>query len=163
VKPSSGRLPYHLLKGYLTPGAESVGILCVNGVIAVSMRDCDLLLRSVAEAEPWLSDPGCSYLPWEKREVPSHPLAFGVIREDHESTMLPPVRRALEETCEKLRAAGHEIIELGEFYRSAELTQNAQNLFKIEGGKVGSLYIIFFFFFFFLPLLRGILNIANKW
>jgi Asp-tRNA(Asn)/Glu-tRNA(Gln) amidotransferase A subunit family amidase len=100
------------------------------------MRDCELLLRSVSEAEPWLSDPGCAYLPWETRGTPSQPLAFGVIREDHESRMLPPVRRALDETCEKLRAAGHEIIEMGEFYKSAELTKNAQDLFKIEGGKV---------------------------
>ncbi|OAP55797.1 hypothetical protein AYL99_09949 [Fonsecaea erecta] len=134
VKPSSGRLPYHLLQGYLTDGAETVGILCVNGVLAVSMRDCELLLRSVSDAEPWLYDPGCSYLPWESQPLPERPLVFGIIREDHETTPLPPLLRILRETSDKLRAAGHEVVDM-EFYKCAELAQNAVGHFKLEGGK----------------------------
>ncbi|OAG38195.1 hypothetical protein AYO21_07528 [Fonsecaea monophora] len=134
VKPSSGRLPYHRLQGYLTEGAETVGILCVNGVLAVSMRDCELLLRAISDAEPWLYDPGCSYLPWDSQPLPEQPLVFGVIWEDHETTPLPPLLRILRETCDKLRAAGHEVVDM-EFYKCAELAKNAVGHFKLEGGK----------------------------
>jgi amidase len=135
IKPSSGRLPYHLLKGYLQDGAEAVGILCVNGVIAASMRDCELLVRSVSQAEPWLRDPSCAYLPWTESNKIKRPLVFGVISEDHDTSPLPPVRRVLNETCIKLKEAGHEVIDI-DFHRSAELSQNAVNFFKIDGGKV---------------------------
>ncbi|KAL1844710.1 hypothetical protein VTK73DRAFT_1990 [Phialemonium thermophilum] len=134
IKPSSGRLPYHKLRGYLTEGAEAIGILCVNGVMAVSLRDCDHLLRSVTDAEPWLYDPGCSYSPWDPSPLPERPLVFGVILEDHETTPLPPLQRIAREACDKLRAAGHEVIEI-DFYRCAELAKNAVGHFKLEGGK----------------------------
>ncbi|KAF2099750.1 general amidase [Rhizodiscina lignyota] len=133
VKPSSGVLPYHYLKGYLTEGAEMIGILCVNGVIAVSLRDCDLLLRANAEAEPWLYDPGCAYLPWDPSPLPSRPLVFGVISKDHETHLLPPLKRVLDEACSKLKAAGHELVEI-ELYKSDELASNASNFFQIEGA-----------------------------
>ena len=135
IKPSSGRLPYHRLQGYLTLGAEAIGILCVNGVMAVSMRDCDLLLRCVSDAEPWLYDPGCATLPWDASPLPNRPLVFGIILEDHETTPLPPLLRIMKETCDKLRAAGHEVIEI-DFYKCAELATNAVGHFKLEGGKV---------------------------
>lgn len=60
--------------------------------------------------------------------------AFGVIREDHETQPLPPVKRVLDETTAKLLAAGHEIIEI-DFFKSAELAQNALDHFKVDGGK----------------------------
>jgi amidase len=59
----------------------------------------------------------------------------GIIREDDETSLLPPVARVLSETCKKLEAAGHEIVEL-DFHRSAEIPANAVNFFKIDGGKV---------------------------
>lgn len=141
VKPSSGRLPYHLLKGYLQNGAECVGILCVNGVIASSVRDCEMLLRYVSQAEPWLRDPSCAYLPWPISGIPERPLVFGVIREDHDTSPLPPVRRVLHETCLKLEKAGHEVVEI-DFHRSAELAQVAVDFFKIDGGKVSPLLLV---------------------
>ncbi|OIW28582.1 amidase [Coniochaeta ligniaria NRRL 30616] len=134
IKPSSGRLPYHKLRGYLSLGAEAIGILCVNGVMAISMRDCDLLLRTVSDAEPWLLDPGFSYLPWDNSPLPDRPLVIGIIVEDHETSPLPPLIRIMRETCDKLRAAGHEVVEM-DFYKCAELAQNAVGHFKVEGGK----------------------------
>jgi hypothetical protein len=55
--------------------------------------------------------------------------------EDHDTSLLPPVTRILRETCEKIRAAGHEVVDL-EFYKSEELSDNAVALFQVEGGKV---------------------------
>lgn len=123
------------MKGYLTEGAELIGILCVNGIIAVSLRDCELILRSIAEAEPWLHDPGCAYLPWDPSPLPSRPLTIGVIREDHECHVLPPIRRTLDVTCSKLEAAGHELVDM-ELYICDELAKNATDFFQLEGAAV---------------------------
>lgn len=135
IKPSSGRLPYHRLQGYLTDGAENIGILCVNGVMAVSARDCEYLLRVVTEAEPWLYDPGCQYMPWIPDPVPNRPLVIGLITDDRDTAALPPIRRVIAETCKKLQDAGHEIVDV-EIHKLSELAKNALALFQIEGGKV---------------------------
>lgn len=137
LKPSSGRLPYHGVKGHFFAGAEVTGILCVSGVIAVSLRDCELLLRTISESQPWLEDPSCSFLPWKPMDPIRLPLVVGVISDEPATTLLPPVRRVLEETANCVRMAGHEVIEL-EFHKCAELNQVALNFAKIDGGRVST-------------------------
>ncbi|KAK9462318.1 amidase signature domain-containing protein [Lipomyces oligophaga] len=133
IKPSSGRIPYHNMKGYLEPGAETAGILCVNAPMAVSYRDLEMLMRVVAEAEPWLYDPSCQYMPWIVPKPVDGPLSIGVIRFDTEVQTLPPIARVLDETVEKLKAAGHDIIEL-ELFKGDEISDNAVDHFKVDGG-----------------------------
>ncbi|KAK9449118.1 amidase signature domain-containing protein [Limtongia smithiae] len=133
MKPSSGRLPYYGVKGYWEPGAETAGILCVNAPMAVSFRDCELLMKTITDAEPWLYDPSCQYLPWNEPAPLGRKLALGVIRFDTEVQTLPPVRRALEETVAKLKAAGHDLVEM-ELYRAGEISDNAVDIFKVDGG-----------------------------
>ncbi|KAK9385519.1 amidase signature domain-containing protein [Lipomyces mesembrius] len=134
TKPSSGRLPYHNMKGYLEPGAETVGVLCVNAPMAVSYRDCEMLMRVIAETEPWLYDPSCQYLPWIQPKPLRRTLSLGVIRFDGEVQTLPPITRALNEVCDKLKAAGHEIIEL-ELYKFQDISDNAVDFFTADGGE----------------------------
>ncbi|KAK9465689.1 amidase signature domain-containing protein [Lipomyces arxii] len=134
IKPSSGRLPYHNMKGYWEPGSEVAGILCVNAPMAVSYRDCEMLIRVIADAEPWLYDPSCQYLPWLKLEPLARPLSLGVIRFDGEIQTMPPVTRVLNELVEKLKIAGHDIVEL-ELYRAEEISENAVDFFTADGGK----------------------------
>lgn len=50
------------------------------------------------------------------------------------------MKRVLDETMAKLRAAGHEIIEI-EFFKSEELAQNALDHFKVDGGKARQVYV----------------------
>ena len=134
IKPSSGRIPYHLIKGQWANGAETAGILCVNGVLARSSQDCELIMREISRAEPWLVDPGCIYSPWQDVQTPKDPLVIGVIREEGEANLLPPVKRTLDTVAEKIKTAGHEIVEL-EFYRTLDLSEVAVNFFKVDGGK----------------------------
>ncbi|KAK9480277.1 amidase signature domain-containing protein [Lipomyces japonicus] len=133
IKPSSGRLPYHNMKGYLEPGAETVGVLCVNAPMAVSYRDCELIMRVIADAEPWLYDPSCQYLPWIKPAPLGRPLALGIIRSDTENQTLPPVARVLNETVDKLKTSGVDIVEL-ELYKAEEISDNAVDFFTVDGG-----------------------------
>ncbi|KAK7204916.1 general amidase-like protein [Myxozyma melibiosi] len=133
LKPSSGRVPYHNVKGYLEPGAETAGILCVNAPMAVSVRDLEFVMKCMSDAEPWLYDPSCQYLPWNEPKPLDRKLSIGVIRFDTEVQTLPPVARVLDETVEKLKAAGHEIVEL-ELYLADEISANAVDHFKVDGG-----------------------------
>ncbi|KAK9473854.1 amidase signature domain-containing protein [Dipodascopsis tothii] len=133
IKPSSGRIPYHNMKGFWSPGQDATGILCVNAPMAVSLRDIELVTREISLAEPWLRDPSCQYLPWIEPEPVQRPLAIGVISYDKEVRSLPPIARILEETVAKLKAAGHEIVEM-ELYKAEEISVNAVNNFQIDGA-----------------------------
>jgi amidase len=62
------------------------------------------------QSQPWLHDPRCLPIPW--RSVEKKPeLKLGVMWHDGVVVPTPPVSRALRETVEKLKAAGHEVVE----------------------------------------------------
>ena len=44
-------------------------------------------------------------------EAKKKPLKFGYLIEDHEMKCAPSIRNSLLESCEKLRAAGHEVVQ----------------------------------------------------
>ena len=69
-----------------------------------------LFAKTVVEAQPWLVDPKCLPIPW--RPVERKPkLKLAVMWHDGMVAPTPPVARALAETVEKLKAAGHEIVQ----------------------------------------------------
>jgi len=69
-----------------------------------------LYSKAVIDSQPWLQDPKCLPIPW--RSVDTKPkLKLAVIWNDGMVVPTPPVQRALNETVEKLKKAGHEIIE----------------------------------------------------
>lgn len=83
--------------------------------MARSLESIELFMRANSLAKPWLRDPKVPPRPWDEDEVEAtaktQQLVFGVIWTDGETTPHPPITRALQETVEKLRAAGHEVIE----------------------------------------------------
>lgn len=129
-KPSSGRIPYYNIKGYWPPGEEYNGILCVDGPIAVSMRDCELIVKSISGTKPWLYDPTCICSPWPQEVPAKEKLSIGVIKVD----TLEPITSILKEAIAKLEAAGHEIVEV-EFLEEEKLQDIASELFKVDGGE----------------------------
>lgn len=93
-------------------GQESVH--SVIGPMARSLESIELFMQANSNAQPWLHDPKVPPRPWDDSKVAaatSRPLVFGVIWSDGITTPHPPVIRALRETVEKLKAAGHEVIE----------------------------------------------------
>jgi amidase len=66
--------------------------------------------KAIIDAQPWLHDPRCLPIPW--RDMPNkRKLKIGVMYHDGCVYPTPPVTRALRETVEKLKAAGHEIVD----------------------------------------------------
>lgn len=72
--------------------------------------DLSLFAKSVVDAQPWLKDPKALPIPWRDVTLPTK-LRIGVVWNDGMVTPTPPVQRALKATVEKLRQAGHEVID----------------------------------------------------
>ncbi|KAF1356627.1 fatty-acid amide hydrolase [Delphinella strobiligena] len=130
LRPSFGRFPTGGAKSGLV-GQEAVN--SVNGPLARTIDDIEFFARHVVGSEPWKLDPKCLPIPW--RAVTVNPkLRFGVMWNDGIVMPTPPVRRALEETVEKLRKCGHEIIDWAPTLHK-EAVDLLSRFFLADGGK----------------------------
>lgn len=84
--------------------------MSVNGPMAKTLEDITLFSKVVVDAQPWLVDPKCLPIPWRDVET-KNKLKIAVLWHDRVVTPNPPVARALKETTEKLKKAGHELVE----------------------------------------------------
>lgn len=107
LRPSLGRFPTLKTQSGLA-GQEAVA--SVNGPLAPSLESVELYSKTVVGLQPWLQDPKCIPIPWRQVQVPKK-LKLAVLWHDDVVMPTPPVTRALKETVEKLKKAGHEIIE----------------------------------------------------
>ncbi|PNY29650.1 Acetamidase [Tolypocladium capitatum] len=107
LRPSTGRFPVRHTRSGM-PGQEAVQ--SVNGPMARSLTDIEFYSKCVTGERPWLRDPRCIPLPWRPVELPTK-LKIAVMWHDGMVQPTPPVKRALRITVDKLRDAGHEIVE----------------------------------------------------
>lgn len=111
-KPTSRRIPF---AGKQPPGrlGSPSQILPVIGCKGYSVRDFQLFMKTVIEADPWKLDPGVIPVPW--REVaPAKPvLKLGFITEDRAHRPLhPPQLRMMTCLTNMLEKAGHQLVPL---------------------------------------------------
>ncbi len=108
LRPSFGRFPT-LNHRSAMPGQET--IRNVNGPLSASIGGLEAFSRAVVGAQGWLEeDPRLLPIPWREVKLPAK-LTFAVLWEDGVVRPQPPVRRAVKDTVDKLRAAGHEVLE----------------------------------------------------
>ncbi|RMY68068.1 hypothetical protein D0862_15018 [Hortaea werneckii] len=116
VKPSHGRVPYAGQEAGSLPGSSKLGIEATAGPIARTVRDCELLLRVVGDASPWLFDPDVLPHSWSQqlpllpppssRRPPTtttQPLRIGIVRSDGHTLPLPPIANLMDEISHHLR------------------------------------------------------------
>ncbi|KAI7265739.1 amidase [Hortaea werneckii] len=111
VKPSHGRVPYAGQEAGSLPGSSKLGIEATAGPIARTVRDCELLLRVVGDASPWLFDPDVLPHSWTQQlpllphpsSSPTKPLRVGIMRNDGHTLPLPPIASLMEEISHHLR------------------------------------------------------------
>jgi len=133
IKPSFQRVPYVGQEGGTDrEGEREIGTPASAGPIATSIRDCEFFLKVVSEARPWEKDPSLVFGDWESQGTIGKKPLFGVLRTDGQTTPLPPVARALQETTDKLRKAGYEVVEV-----SAPDLPKAHQVFNAFGGIDG--------------------------
>ncbi|KAI1362789.1 amidase [Xylaria arbuscula] len=130
LRPSFGRFPTSGCRSGL-PGQEAVQ--SVNGPMTRTIGDLEYYSRAVVGREPWHSDPRCLPIPWRAVSLPSA-LRIGVMWHDGIVAPTPPVTRALRQTVEKLKAAGHEIVEWSPEDHETGL-KLLLRMFVADGGK----------------------------
>lgn len=140
-KPTAGRIPF---AGKVPPGRlGSPGpIVPVIGPEGHSIRDMELLLRTVIDTEPWEIDEGVIAVPWRRVQPPTHKLRLGLLLECKERQLHPPMLRTIRSAQEKLEAAGHTIIQIDDklpsIWSSAAL---AFKMFILDPKKTPLTYI----------------------
>ncbi|KAF1981831.1 acetamidase [Aulographum hederae CBS 113979] len=130
LRPSFGRFTTQRAKSGLG-GQEAVN--SVNGPMGRALEDIALFSKVIVDAEPWKQDPKMLPIPWRRVEQ-RQTLKLAVMYDDGMVTPTPPVQRALRETVEKLKKAGHEIIEWDNKLHERGLTILGQ-FFLADGGK----------------------------
>lgn len=107
LRPSFGRFTTLRCRSGLA-GQEAVQ--SVNGPMGKTLEDIVLYSKAIVDAQPWLVDPKMLPIPWRQVE-PKPKLKIAVLWNDGICLPTPPVTRALKETTQKLKQAGHDIIE----------------------------------------------------
>ncbi|KAL2861175.1 amidase signature domain-containing protein [Aspergillus lucknowensis] len=130
IRPSFGRFPNFQTRSGLA-GQEAV--LSVNGPLAKTLEEVVLWARTVVGQQPWIRDPKCLPIPWRSVE-PKQKLKIAVLWHDGIVMPTPPVTRALKETVDKLKTAGHEIVTWAPTEHQ-DLVQTLARMFVADGGK----------------------------
>ncbi|KAF2826256.1 amidase [Ophiobolus disseminans] len=124
IKPTASRVPF---AGGVPPGrlGSPSPIVPVIGPCGRSIRDFELFLKTVIDANPWTLDESTLNVPWRSIAPYTRPLRFGLVRGCKQRPLHPPIARALHTTATSLKAAGHSITRLDdkvpELYASALL------------------------------------------
>ncbi|KAJ5569499.1 Amidase [Penicillium hispanicum] len=109
LRPSADRIPYG---GQTSPARGGLaGIKACAGPLATSVRDLELVMRLVTDADPWQVDSSAIFSPW-RSITPKSTLRLGLIQEDPHFPLHPPILRTLTQATAKLEAAGHAIVPL---------------------------------------------------
>ncbi|KAJ4289597.1 hypothetical protein N0V90_010926 [Kalmusia sp. IMI 367209] len=108
-KPSAGRVPFG---GGVPPGrlGSPGSIMPVIGPMGWSMRDAELVMRTICDSDTWQFDENVLGVPWRKVEPHARPLRFGLIRGHPKRPLHPPIARALHSAATKLKEKGHQIV-----------------------------------------------------
>lgn len=130
LRPSFGRFPTLGARSGLA-GQEAVN--SVNGPMGKTLDDILLFSKTVVGLEPWMQDPKCLPIPWRSVKI-KQKLKLAVMWDDDMVTPTPPVQRALKETVDKLKRAGHEIVEWHPSLHTQALSI-LNRMFVADGGK----------------------------
>ncbi|GKU10381.1 amidase [Fusarium langsethiae] len=134
LKPSSGRMTYRGVEVTLD-GQQHVPSSV--GPMARSLSSLTLVTKLAIEAEPWTIDPQLPPLPWKEAEfqhISKRPLVIGTLLDDGLVKVHPPVERIFRRLVERLKAAGHEIVEWDSSLH-AECIEIMDKYYTSDGGE----------------------------
>lgn len=113
LKPSSGRIPY---EGMANSMDGQSSLLSVVGPLATTVESLKIFVQAVLGTKPWLHDPLALELPWREPVFQQalnsdRPMAFGLLLNDGQVSVHPPVSRALNLVVDALTRLNHKVIE----------------------------------------------------
>ncbi|KAF7916181.1 uncharacterized protein EAE98_010766 [Botrytis deweyae] len=106
-RPSVGLIPHGGVRDLTPPGTD--GVKSTVGPMATSLRDCELLLKSILQADTWKYDSTAISIPWLDVK-PAHKLRVGVAQNDGVFTPSPPVQRGFKQVVESL--SGNNVLDI---------------------------------------------------
>jgi amidase len=134
IKPSAERIPYAGQEGGTLPGSARLGIAASAGPMAHTLRDCELLMKVIADGKPWELDPTCVPQSWNSQvdEGKGRRPLIGIVRTDGVTAPLPPIAALTEEVVSALKASGVDVVDV-----TAPLLKATQSIangyFTIDG------------------------------
>ncbi|KAI0482029.1 amidase [Xylariaceae sp. FL0804] len=134
LKPSSSRLPYYGAP-VSTEGQEHVPSSV--GPLARSLSTLDFIMRELIHSEPWEHDARCAPKAWDQETLDAFktkPLTIGILVDDGVVRPHPPVTRVLLDLVQKLKGAGHEVIDWDPRFH-AECIQVLDEYYTADGGE----------------------------
>lgn len=133
-KPSTARVPY--LKQNDVVEQTYMGFYPCAGPLARSYEDLRFFFENVISAQPWIYDYDVLNIPYVPAKLDSK-LVIGVIFEDPNLPVHPPVKANIKVAVEKLEAAGHTVVRIEKFPDIEEAWRIAMNhlAIAIEGEK----------------------------
>ncbi|KAF1347535.1 amidase signature domain-containing protein [Delphinella strobiligena] len=146
LKPSHGRIPYAGQESGTPEGGDAVGIRACAGPLARSLRDCELLMRVVADMAAWKKDPEVVAQGWEQQVAlplsASHcggkKVRVGVVRTDGVATPHPPIVSLITSAVDLLKQSPDvEVVEMD----ISPLLSKCQRLFNALTGVDGGTYM----------------------
>ncbi|KAK1657825.1 amidase signature domain-containing protein, partial [Colletotrichum godetiae] len=111
-KPTADRTPFGGQANYPFRKLQLPGVTPVAGPMANSVDDLSLFMETVLGRRPWHYDASAVSAPWRSSPGSKKILTIGVLPEDPEYALQPPVQRALQDAVAKLSGVGHKIITL---------------------------------------------------
>lgn len=130
LRPSAGRFSTQRCASGL---AGQEGIQSVNGPMARTLEDITMYSKAIIDSQQWKVDPKLLPIPWRPAE-PTKKLKIAVLWNDGICRPAPPVTRALKQTSEKLKNAGHNIVDWDPKLHEPALLILAR-MFVADGGK----------------------------
>jgi amidase len=132
LKPTAFRLPTDGW-GYMMAGADTVET--VLGPLSTSLGGLGIFMKTIIDAEPWLTEPALVPMPWRKYSTPQdRPLKIGVLWHDGIVRPHPPVTRALTQLTERMLEVGFEVIDFAPYLHD-EAWAILSSLYYPDGGE----------------------------
>ena len=99
-----------------------------------SLESLATYAASLIAMEPWRFDNRCIPIPWRSITLPPV-LCFAILYDDNVVRPFPPIIRALKQVAERLKAAGHEVLEWDAEDLYEEGTKILHKLYEADGGQ----------------------------
>lgn len=96
--------------GSITAVTGQEGVIATQGPLSTSRSGLDLFMKTYIDAQPWIKDDYLVPIPWRNIKLPTK-LKIAVMWDDGIVKPHPPVLRALKVVVEKLKTAGHEVVD----------------------------------------------------
>ena len=137
-KPTLNRVPY----GVQTSPARNglVGIACAAGPLTAHAEDIGTFMKAVCDADAWRFDETALSAPWRDVRIPTS-LRIGVIWEDTKYPLFPPVKRAISDAVEKLKTAGHTLVDLDDFPSISDANTRSFHYFGMDPAGTPFMHI----------------------